>query len=118
MKKKGVIMAFRKKTLRQTPETTRKLARMVNQLESVTAKLKNLIPLIQDLELDSHALANAKMLMSKVAELEQTPGTNEAGRVIQVSRAQGDLFNDQTKVNTPTDNTGAGPASPTEGPMP
>ena len=49
-------MAYRKKTLRSMSPTTRKVARLIGELDSVTRRLKNLIPDIQRLEADSQAL--------------------------------------------------------------
>ena len=51
-------MAYRKKTLRSMSPVTRKLARLIGEQESVARRLKNLIPEIQTLELDSRALNN------------------------------------------------------------
>jgi hypothetical protein len=51
-------MAFRKKTLRVMSPTARKVARLTGELESVSRRLKNLIPDIQRLDLDSNALFN------------------------------------------------------------
>ena len=55
-------MAYRKKTLRTMSPTARKVARLAGELDSVTRRLKNLIPELQQLELDSRALANAKAI--------------------------------------------------------
>ncbi len=52
-------MAFRKKTLRVMSPTARKVARLAGELESTARRLKNLIPDLQRLELDSKALAHA-----------------------------------------------------------
>jgi hypothetical protein len=51
-------MAFTKKTLRKmtsTPET-RKVAEALNDIERGTRKLKRLLPVIQEMEFQSHAL--------------------------------------------------------------
>jgi len=53
-------MAYRKKTLRSMSPTARKVARLIGELESVTRRLKNLIPDLQRLDLDSQALAHTK----------------------------------------------------------
>lgn len=53
-------MSYRKKTLRQLPPTSRKVARLIGELDSTSRKLKNLLPSIQRLELDSRALWNIK----------------------------------------------------------
>mgnify|MGYP001583535620 CR=1 FL=1 len=55
-------MAMRKRTLRKLSPTTRKVARLVGELESVARRLKNLYPEIQSLELDSQALTNASLI--------------------------------------------------------
>ena len=51
---------YRKSTLRRMPTETRKVAKLINEAESVTNRLKNLIPIIQGLELDSKALAKGQ----------------------------------------------------------
>lgn len=50
---------MRKKTLRRLPLETRKLARLIGELESVQRRLKNFLPVVQDLELWARA-AQAK----------------------------------------------------------
>ncbi len=52
-------MAYRKKTLRSMLPTTRKVARLIGELESVDRRIKNLIPELQRIELDSMALNNS-----------------------------------------------------------
>ena len=47
---------FRKKTLRRMSPTARKVARLAGEAESVARRLKNLIPELQQLDLDSQAL--------------------------------------------------------------
>lgn len=49
-------MTYRTKTLRNLPPITRKFARMVNELESVERRLKNMTGEIARLESDSKAL--------------------------------------------------------------
>lgn len=49
-------MAYRKKTLRSMLPTTRKVARLIGELESVDRRLKNLIPELQRTELESMAM--------------------------------------------------------------
>ena len=51
-------MAYKKKTLRTMSPTARKVARLIGELDSVARRLKNLIPDIQRLDLDSKALFN------------------------------------------------------------
>jgi len=53
-------VAFRKSTLRRMSPQTRKYARLLNDLESVLRRGKNMVEEIQRLELDSRALANAR----------------------------------------------------------
>jgi len=53
-------MPLRKATLRRMPPVTRKFARLVDELESVHRRLKNMIGEVQRLEHDSRALAHAK----------------------------------------------------------
>ena len=53
-------MAFRKATLRRMPPVTRKYARLLNDLESVLRRGKNMVEVLSRLELDSRALAHAK----------------------------------------------------------
>lgn len=53
-------MAYRKKTLRSMSPTARKVARLIGELDSISRRLKNLIPDLQRLDLDSQALAHAK----------------------------------------------------------
>ncbi|MBA7648475.1 hypothetical protein ES703_56261 [subsurface metagenome] len=53
-------MPYRKATLRRMPPVTRKYARLLNDLESVLRRGKNLVEEISRLELDSQALAHAK----------------------------------------------------------
>ena len=50
-------MAYRKKTLRTMSPTARKVARLAGELDSVATRLKNMIPDLQRLDLDSKALA-------------------------------------------------------------
>lgn len=49
-------MAYRKKTLRRLPPTTRKVAQLIDAIGSVQRILKNLLPAIEQLERDSQAL--------------------------------------------------------------
>ena len=60
-------MAYRKKTLRSMSPTTRRVARLIGELGSVTKRLKNLIPDIQRLEADSQALWSQRQV-SEVGE--------------------------------------------------
>ena len=53
-------MAYQKKTLRSMSPTTRKVARLLGELGSIERRLKNIIPELQQLELDSQALNNSQ----------------------------------------------------------
>jgi len=44
-------MSYRKATLRNMPPYTRRLARLVGELDSVSRRLKNILPELQSLEL-------------------------------------------------------------------
>jgi len=51
-------MAYKKKTLRHMQPITRRYARVINDLDSVTRRLHNLTEEVARLELDSTALHN------------------------------------------------------------
>ena len=51
-------MAYRKKTLRSMSPVTRKVARLIGEVESVGRRFKNLIPEIHNIEFESQALRN------------------------------------------------------------
>ena len=51
---------FRRATLRRMPPATRKYAKLLNELESVLRRGKNMVEEISRLELDSRALAHAR----------------------------------------------------------
>ena len=53
---------FRKATLRKMSPETRKYAKLLNDLESVLRRGKNMVEEISRLELDSRALAHAKQV--------------------------------------------------------
>jgi hypothetical protein len=53
-------MAYRKRTLRTMSPTARKVARLIGEQVSIALRLKNLIPDLQRLDLDSRALETAK----------------------------------------------------------
>ena len=48
-------MAYRKKTLRRLTPEARKLAKLIGELESVSRRLKSLVPVIDSLEIDVRA---------------------------------------------------------------
>lgn len=49
-------MAYRKRTIRSMLPVTRRIARLIGELESAEKRLKNLIPDLQRIEFDSQAL--------------------------------------------------------------
>ena len=57
---------YRKATLRKMSPQTRAYARLLNDLESVLRRGKNMVAKISSLELDSRALASAKGLPDKL----------------------------------------------------
>ena len=61
-------MPTRKKTLRKLPETSRKLARLMNELESVLNRTRNLATEIQRLEHDSIAFMRASAIVNESKE--------------------------------------------------
>lgn len=69
---KGGRMAYRKTTLRKLPPQTRQVAKLVNDLDSVARRLKNRMPAIERLELDSIALFN-RGTAKKQGVLKPTP---------------------------------------------
>jgi hypothetical protein len=52
-------MAYRKRTLRVMSPTARKVARLIGELDSVSRRLKNLIPELQELDFERKALKTA-----------------------------------------------------------
>ena len=48
-------MAYRKKTLRRLTPEARKLAKLIGELESVSRRLKSLVPVVERLEIDIRA---------------------------------------------------------------
>jgi hypothetical protein len=66
-------MAYKKKTIRHLGPQARKFARMINELESTTRRLKNFMARLQDLELDSVALTNINKT------IDQTFGPTKSG---------------------------------------
>ena len=48
-------MAYRKKTLRRLTPEARKLAKLIGELESVSRRLKGLVPVVDRLEIDHRA---------------------------------------------------------------
>ena len=70
-------MAYRKRTLRTMSPTARKVARLVGELESVSKRLKNLIPDLQRLELDSKALFESKREITSLAATDKPSAGEE-----------------------------------------
>jgi hypothetical protein len=66
-------MAYRKKTLRIMSPTARKVARLTGELESIATRLKNLIPDIQRLDLDSKALFESKRALTSLVAPDELP---------------------------------------------
>lgn len=62
---------YKKKTLRRMQPTTRRYARVINDLDSVARRLKNLTEDIARLELDSSALLTATRRDTKHANLDE-----------------------------------------------
>jgi len=62
-------MAFRKKSLRRMSPTARKVARLAGELDSVSRRLKNLIPDFQLLDADSQALQTARQISFSDSDL-------------------------------------------------
>jgi len=71
-------MAYRKKTLRRLTPEARKLAKLIGELESVSKRLKNLVPVVERLEIDvkaelkRQAYYKEKLQPKPSAELEQS----------------------------------------------
>lgn len=51
-------MAYKRKTLRTMPPKTRRLARLINELDSTLRRLKNILPDIADAEIAERAMFN------------------------------------------------------------
>ena len=66
-------MAYRKKTLRTMSPTARKVARLAGELDSVSRRLKNLVPDIRRLDLDSKALFESKRALTSLVPPDELP---------------------------------------------
>ncbi len=86
-------MTYRKKTLRQMSPTARKVARLAGEAESVIRRLKNLIPDLQRLDLDSQALFNTK----KAQEEEQEPKAEAEVELWHTGKGQEEKAQEQRK---------------------
>ena len=53
-------MSYRKSTMRKMYPVARKLAKLENQLDGISRKIKNLIPQVEKVEFEARALRNAK----------------------------------------------------------
>ena len=72
-------MAYKKKTLRNLPPKSRKYARLINELDSTSRRLKNLLPDIRDAERAERAMFNQE----KAAK---------SSKAVSDERDTGDLF--------------------------
>lgn len=70
-------MPYRKLTLRRMPETTRKLARLISELDSVSRRAKNLLGEVERLEHDSKALWNMRIAQAKPQQKLDLEGKEE-----------------------------------------
>ena len=61
-------MAYRKKTLRIMSPTARKVARLTGELDSISRRLKNLVPELQKLDFDSQVLRKDRETMGREDE--------------------------------------------------
>ena len=68
-------MAYKRITLRRLPDKTRKLARLINELESTTRKLKNLLPELQSAELAERAMLKDSSVDRKKPKIQPEPIT-------------------------------------------
>jgi predicted nucleic acid-binding Zn-ribbon protein len=64
------MAGLRRKTMRKLSPTTRKVARLQGEVASISRRLKNLIPAIQELEFESQALRNSQKVQPD--EIKQT----------------------------------------------
>lgn len=61
-------MPMRKKTLRSLPPQTRKIARLIGDLQSVARRLKNLLPVLEDMEMWQRAEKKRKEYYEKARQ--------------------------------------------------
>lgn len=64
-----------KKTLRKMPESSRKLGRLLNELDSISHRLRNLIPETETLERTSIAFLKASEIMTEKGKPKARPPT-------------------------------------------
>lgn len=89
---------MRKKTIRQMSPESRKLARLINDLDSVSRRLKNYLPIIQRLELDSRALKTHTCTpQASNVVLVHTSHGNHYERLKTLENHQEELFKDDGK---------------------
>ena len=61
-------MSYKSKTLRKLMPKARKVARLINELDSITTRLKNILPEIESMEHTERAFYNAsKAIKSSTA---------------------------------------------------
>jgi len=71
-------MAYRKRTLRKLTPEARRLAKAISELGGISRKLKNLVPIVERLEIDLRAelkrqtYYKGKLQPDSSAELEQS----------------------------------------------
>ena len=61
-------MAYKRKTLRTMPPKTRRLARLINELDSTVRRLKNVLPDVADAEIAERAMFNQLRAAKSAAE--------------------------------------------------
>ena len=112
-------MAYRKKTLRNMSTNSRKLVRLINDLDSALIKLKNFLPTVESMELDSNALYNRLSTFEKkafnderaalVTQSEDTPNaprdlTDAAGPLFAMNESAGGSAPAQEPAQEPAEN--------------
>jgi len=81
---------FQKKTLRRMKPKTREYAKLCNELEMLTRKLKNRVKVVAELELDSLALWESSQRIPR-EEVKPSDLDDEHGRQM-LSKATKNLF--------------------------
>jgi paraquat-inducible protein B len=75
-------MAIRNKTIRRLHPNSRKLARIINELDSTLTRLKHFLPTVQEMEQDSHALYNRLSTYEKKAFAQEKADMEAADKVL------------------------------------
>ena len=88
-------MAYHKKTLRNMSTNSRKLARLINDLDSALTRLKNFLPIVEFMELDSNALYN------RLSTFEKKAFNNERASLLEESEDTPDAAPDLTAPAVP-----------------